>query len=38
MTRLPHPEPELALAGASGPAVARAEGDDRKPWGIIEID
>ena len=28
-SRLPHPEPALVLAGAS---------DDRKPWGIIEID
>ena len=39
MGRLPHPEPELALAGAPTAPVERAEGDDRgKPWGIIEID
>jgi hypothetical protein len=30
VARLPHQEPEMALAGA--------ESDDRKPWGIIEID
>ena len=33
MARLPHHEPEMALAGAE-----MADGDDRKPWGIIEID
>lgn len=39
MTRLPHPEPELALAGAAGTPVERTDGGDRsKPWGIIEID
>jgi hypothetical protein len=32
--RLPQPEPAMVIAGASG-AVAD---DDRKPWGIIEID
>ena len=39
VARLPHHEPELALAGASGVAGERTDGDDRsKPWGIIEID
>jgi hypothetical protein len=38
MGRLPHHEPELALASASRPSGERANGDDRKPWGIIEID
>ena len=33
LARLPHHEPEMALAGAE-----LADGDDRKPWGIIEID
>ena len=38
MARLPHAEPELALAGAAGVGAEHAEGDDRKNWGIIEID
>lgn len=33
VTRLPHPEPSMAMAGAHA-----SGGDDRKPWGIIEID
>jgi hypothetical protein len=33
LTRLPHREPALALAGAPP-----AEGDRDKSWGIIEID
>jgi hypothetical protein len=33
LARLPHHEPEMALAGAE-----LADSDDRKPWGIIEID
>jgi hypothetical protein len=33
LSRLPHHEPEMALAGAEV-----VDGDDRKPWGIIEID
>ena len=39
MARLPHHEPELALAGAAGLSPERTDGEDRgKPWGIIEID
>ena len=34
LPRLPQPEPALALAGA-GASVAD---DDKKAWGIIEID
>ena len=37
VARLPHPEPEMALAGA-GRSVPLAEGDEHKNWGIIEID
>jgi hypothetical protein len=33
LARLPHHEPEMALAGAE-----LTDSDDRKPWGIIEID
>ncbi|MBI3263297.1 MAG: helix-turn-helix transcriptional regulator [Acidobacteria bacterium] len=33
--RLPHPEPTMVLAGA---AHGSSGADDRKPWGIIEID
>jgi hypothetical protein len=32
MTRLPQGEPAMVLAGGSD------EGDERKSWGIIEID
>jgi hypothetical protein len=46
LPRLPQqPEPALVMAGhsgnsgaAAGPAVAAAGNDDRKNWGIIEID
>lgn len=31
LARLPHPEPSMVMAGAT-------HGEDRKPWGIIEID
>lgn len=34
LPRLPQPEPVLALAGAGAAPID----DDRKPWGIIEID
>lgn len=35
LPRLPHPEPSMVMAGAAhGPSGA----EDRKPWGIIEID
>ena len=35
LTRLPQPEPVLVVAGGGESA---AVSDDRKPWGIIEID
>ena len=35
MSRLPQPEPAMAVAGGGESDLA---GDDRKPWGIIEID
>jgi hypothetical protein len=35
MSRLPQPEPALAVAGGGESALAD---EDRKPWGIIEID
>lgn len=34
LPRLPQPEPALALVGAGAAPID----DDRKPWGIIEID
>lgn len=34
LARLPRPEPALAMAGTSAPA----DDDERKNWGIIEID
>jgi len=38
LARLPHSEPEMALATAAA-AAAELAGDERKPsWGIIEID
>ena len=33
--RLPHHEPAMVVAGGPGGEIAE---DDRKPWGIIEID
>jgi len=35
--RLPKKEPALAMA-AAGPASSTPSGDDKRPWGIIEID
>jgi hypothetical protein len=32
--RLPHPEPDMALV----PATVGAGEEEKKPWGIIEID
>jgi hypothetical protein len=34
MPRLPQPEPVMAMVSGPGPDT----GDERKPWGIIEID
>ena len=34
LPRLPQPEPALVLAAAGAAPID----DDRKPWGIIEID
>jgi hypothetical protein len=36
-SRLPHSEPEMAMAGPAG-GSANMSDDDRKAWGIIEID
>jgi len=38
VARLPHPEPALALASAAGAGAELVASDDRKNWGIIEID
>ena len=35
LSRLPQPEPAMVVAGGGGSELAD---DDRKPWGIIEID
>jgi hypothetical protein len=35
MDRLPQPEPALAVAGGGESDLTE---EDRKPWGIIEID
>jgi hypothetical protein len=35
IARLPPPEPALAVAGARESEISE---EDRKPWGIIEID
>lgn len=38
LPRLPDTEPALAMVGASTSASATQPGDDKKGWGIIEID
>jgi hypothetical protein len=35
LSRLPHAEPAMVVAGVGGSDIPE---DDRKPWGIIEID